>query len=230
LEKGGHQDARVLVISDHGFAAFDHKVHINRWLHENAWMDTENKAHQKNLNGVNWENTNAYALGLNSLYLNLEGREGKGQIKRVNYEKTRAELRSNLLTMKGPKNTAVFEEIWFREEVFEGQHSENAPDLVLGYAPGFRSSAETGIGGFGNSAIEKNIDKWNADHCINPASVQGVFMSSWKIDHLEHPSYQDIPELVLGQEFVRKASKPRDELSDEDQAIIEERMKGLGYL
>lgn len=230
LERGGHQDARVLVMSDHGFANFDHKVHVNRWLSENNWMHPEKKAQQKNLNEVNWEHTKAYALGLNSLYLNLEGREGKGQIKRADYEKTRADLRSKLLALKGPKNTAVFEEIWIREEVFEGQHSENAPDLVLGYAPGFRSSAETGIGGFGSSTVEKNMDKWNADHCINPASVQGVLMTSWKLDHLEHPSYQDIPELVLGQEFVGQASKLRDELSDEDQAIIEERMKGLGYL
>ncbi len=230
IQERGHADARILVMSDHGFAPFDYKVHLNRWLVENQWMSTQSPDQQKNLNPVSWMDSKAYALGLNSLYLNLVGREGQGTIAQTDYEKFRAELKDNLLEWQGPDGRNILEQVWFREEVFEGAHSADAPDLVMGYATGYRASAETGVGGFGSRTIESNTDKWHADHCINPASVPGVLLTNFDLGDLAHPSYRDIPEMVLGRSFSGKGSQPREGLSDEDQKLIEERMKGLGYL
>lgn len=230
LKAGGHEDARVLIVSDHGFAPFDFKVHLNRWLMENKWMKAPSGEAQKNLSQVEWTQTRAYALGLNSLYLNLKGREGAGIVTLAELAARRAKLREELLKWRGPDKRQVLDEVWVREEVFEGEHVEKAPDLVLGYALGYRASAQTGLGGYGTAAIEENGDHWNADHCINPAAVPGVLMSSFALEDLQHPSYKDIPELVLGEAFTPSGSKPVERLSDEEQEIIEERMKGLGYL
>ena len=231
LKSRGHDDARVLVMSDHGFAPYEHKANLNRWLIENEWLSVKSPEPQKNLSQVDWSASRAYALGLNSLYINLKGREGQGQVPMEKVEETRRELKDSLLKWKGPDGKQVFDEVWLREEVFSGPHLQHAPDLVTGYAPGYRASAETGLGGYGAKPIETNTDHWSADHCINPAAVPGVLLTSFDLADLQHPSYEHIPELVLGQSFETGSSEPAERVvSQEEQDIIEERMKGLGYL
>ena len=53
-----------------------------------------------------------------------------------------------------------------------------APDLIVGYAPGYRASWATGLGEVPASAFEDNNDAWIADHCINAADVPGVLFTS----------------------------------------------------
>jgi predicted AlkP superfamily phosphohydrolase/phosphomutase len=227
----GHADARVLLMSDHGFAPYDYKANLNRWLMENGWLSANTPEPQKNLNQVDWSATRAYALGLNSLYINLQGREGQGEVSMDKLEETRQQLKADLLKWKGPDGRKVLDEVWLREEAFEGPHLSHAPDLVAGYAPGYRASAETGLGGYGAQSIEPNTDHWSADHCINHAAVPGVLFANFDLGDLQHPSYKDIPELVLGESFETGTSEPVDRgISQEEQDIIEERMKGLGYL
>src|SRR6185503_20919742 len=69
---------RFLILSDHGFSDFRNKVHLNRWLLENGYLFTQNEG--IDLSGVDWSKTVAYAVGLNSLYLNIAGREGQGVV------------------------------------------------------------------------------------------------------------------------------------------------------
>ncbi|MDA1329466.1 MAG: alkaline phosphatase family protein [Chloroflexi bacterium] len=231
LTEKGHADARILIMSDHGFAPYEQKVHLNKWLLEQGWLNVENKEPQKNLKNVEWKKTRAYALGLNSLYINLEGRERQGAVGLEKLDENRQQLRDQLLNLNGPDGRSVFDKVWLREEVFDGPHVNNAPDIVLGYSVGYRASAETGLGGYGPSVIEANTDHWNADHCINPEAVPGVLMANFDLGGLNHPGYQDVPEIVLGEAFETGSSEPTDgELTQEEQDVIEERMKGLGYL
>jgi predicted AlkP superfamily phosphohydrolase/phosphomutase len=230
VRAGNHEDARIIVVSDHGFAPYDYKVHVNRWLHENKWLKGSGAEEQKNLNSVNWSGTKAYALGLNSIYMNLQTREGQGIVAPEKLESERQNLRSDLIEMRGPDGRKVFDDVWVGSDAFHGNHIDNAPDLVLGYSAGYRSSAETGLGGYRKSVIETNKDRWSADHCINPASVPGVLMANIDFGELHHPSYYDFPELVLAEEFKASSSEPTEHLGDEDQEILEERLKGLGYL
>ena len=60
-----------LILSDHGFSDYRKKVHLNRWLLENGYLRlTEGGS---SLAGVDWSQTTAYAVGLNSIYLNIAG-------------------------------------------------------------------------------------------------------------------------------------------------------------
>lgn len=115
------------------------------------------------------------------------------------------------------------------EEAFEGPLAQYGPDLVLGYAPKYRASSETGLGGWGDETIEPNSDHWEADHCIDLAAVPGVLFSNRGLDNFPNPSFADIPEMTIGKELsARIASGPVG--TDEDQDVLEERLKGLGYL
>lgn len=223
-------DTRILMVSDHGFARFDHKVNLNRILQEQGVLNTQEGQTSGGLEDVDWSRTQAYALGLNSIYLNLEGREGQGVVAVDQIGGTVDKLKGSLKNIKGPDGKTVFENVYAGSEVFEGKLVAEAPDVLLGYAPGYRASAETGLGKWAAEAITPNKDHWGADHCIDPAMVQGVLFSNHGLQDLPNPSYKDIPQLVVGTELEDKQTGQRPALSDEDQAEVEERLKGLGYL
>jgi predicted AlkP superfamily phosphohydrolase/phosphomutase len=229
--------ARLLILSDHGFTGFDYKVHLNQWLVENHYLELINGAQDLSLRSVDWTKSQAYALGLNSLYLNLQGREGQGSVLPDDIEPLRQRLRNDLLNWKSPEGRAIFSQVYFREEAFHGSRLAQAPDLVPGYAPGYRASAETGLGKWETTSLVPNHDHWHADHCIDPQAVPGVLFSNFSLSDAfgtinAQPSFRDIPALAIGKE-LKHTDRPVNAPShkeDEDQKTIEERLKGLGYL
>ena len=68
--------SRFLIMSDHGFSDFRNKVHVNHWLQENDYLSLVTGT--RDLSGVDWSKTQAYAVGLNSIYLNVSGPRGTG--------------------------------------------------------------------------------------------------------------------------------------------------------
>jgi hypothetical protein len=103
---------------------------------------------------------------------------------------------------------------------------------VIGYAPGYRASAETGLGQWRDGAIERNSDHWGADHCIDPQTVPGVLFASRGLSNFPRPSYRDIPALTIHESLDAGGSVPPPSASSgkEDREIVEERLKSLGYL
>jgi predicted AlkP superfamily phosphohydrolase/phosphomutase len=220
---------RIVIVSDHGFADFDFKVHLNRWLIENGYLVTKEGVSTGDWDAVDWARTRAYSIGLNGIYLNLVGREGQGQVQPHEGELLIDKLRSSLLGWNGPDGNSVVRQVWRNEDLFSGPLSRFGPDLVIGYSPGYRASSKTGLGGWANVAVEKNTDHWAADHCIDPNSVPGVLFTNLEPDGLRNCSYHDIPLIAIGEEPDQSAFSPPDTISEEENAIIQERLKGLGY-
>ena len=230
IKTTGNQDAQLLLLSDHGFENFNYKVNLNKWLVDEGYLRTY-EPDSISLSGVDWYRSQAYAIGLNSLYLNLSGREGKGQVNPEDTDELNSQIKSKLLAWKGPDGKQVISSVLTNVEAFDGPISSHGPDLVVGYAPGYRaSSAETGTGAWSDQQIETNYDHWNADHCIDPAAVPGVFFSNRGLDGLSNPSYKDIPHLVTGKSMKPGTPPVYDEMSEEDQEAVEDRLRGLGYL
>ncbi|HXQ38430.1 MAG TPA: alkaline phosphatase family protein, partial [Anaerolineales bacterium] len=125
---------RFLILSDHGFSDFRNKVHLNRWLLENGYLAFSNGATSGDLTNVDWEKTRAYSVGLNSIYLNIQGREGKGSVPTDAIESTLAVIKEKLLDWKVADGNAVVENARLKHEVFSGPYTRFGPDLVLGYA------------------------------------------------------------------------------------------------
>jgi predicted AlkP superfamily phosphohydrolase/phosphomutase len=179
-------EAEVMVMSDHGFAFFDRAVGLNNWLLENGFLAVKSGAEE-----IDWGRTRAYAMGLNALYVNLAGRERFGIVQQRG--PVIRELREKLLAFRDPKNDAAV------VEVVSDTHasSPSSPDLIVGYAPGYRASWQTGIGGFSKMALADNVDAWTADHCINAADVPGVLFTARKM-RLADPELKDLPVSLLG--------------------------------
>lgn len=223
---------RIFVISDHGFAKFEHKVHLNQWLSENGYLVIKDPSGKREFANVDWARTRAYAVGLSSIYTNLVGREGKGIVQENEKRELLSNLKNQLLKWEGPDSRRVVNDAWFGTEIFHGPLVEHGPDLVIGFNTGYRASAQTGLGGWEHKALEPNYDHWGADHCMDPSLVPGVLFTNVDLGINPNITYREVPELMIGQKVdeFRPSSGDPPEFVDEDQKILEERLKDLGYL
>jgi hypothetical protein len=230
IEQLGLPKHRLLILSDHGFRTFEQKAHLNRWLEQNGYLSLNKPIPSGDLRDVNWQKTRAYAIGLNSLYLNVAGREGKGIVEAASLEPLLEEIKTKLLAWKDAKGQPVISRVSLKHEVFHGPYNRLGPDLVIGYAAGFRASSETGLGKFSAPTLEPNTGHWGADHCIDPALVPGVIFANRDLRNMPGLSFRDIPYLAIGKHLDQSYIKPPSQAGGQGQKDIEERLKGLGYL
>lgn len=218
---------RYLIVSDHGFSLFRKKVHLNHWLLENEYLCMKNGG--DDLTDVDWQKSKAYAVGLNSIYLNIDGREGQGVVRVNEIENMLGELQDKLLAwMDG--DAPIVQKVRLKHEAFNGPYTRFGPDLVVGYAPGYRASAETGLGRIPDSSLEPNTDHWGADHCVDSDVVPGVIFANRDLRDFGKISFRDIPFLAIGKHLDQSNLKPPSQSTSEGQKDLEERLKGLGYL
>jgi hypothetical protein len=230
-DRGLAETVRLVIVSDHGFSDFDQKVHLNRWLIERGYLAATEKEPSGDLRQVDWDRSQAYSLGLNSIYLNLAGREGRGQVQTAEIESLVTRLTQDLERWQGPDGRPVVQKAYKRAEALSGQHLEYAPDILVGFSPGYRASQQNGLGGWEKESLEPNLDHWGADHCIDPTAVPGViFTSHNRLYQFPNPTYRDFPAITIGMEPDRGGSAPPSPISGEDEKVIEERLKSLGYL
>ncbi len=231
VEQLGLEKHRFLVLSDHGFRPFDYKVHLNRWLVDNHFMLLSDDTGNDKPARTDWGKTKAYALGLNSLYLNVVGREGQGIVDATTLEGLLDEMKTKLLNWTGPNGQAVISRVLLKHEVFSGPYTRLGPDMVIGYAPGYRASSDTGLGRIpAGPSIEINHDHWAADHCIDAAMVPGVLFANRDLSKIPGLSFRDVPFLAIGKHLDQSYIKPPSQTGTKGQKDIEERLKGLGYL
>jgi len=189
--------AKLLILSDHGFTTFDRAVNLNTWLSHRGFLTLKGApGEDTSLQTIDWAQTEAYAIGLNGLYLNRKGRERSGILASPDrLHATIATLKEQLLAWKDPANgRQVVEAIYPVHPTKE--NAEVAPDFIVGYAPGYRASWQTGLGGTPVDEITDNDDAWIADHCVNPTDVPGVLFTSWRVPP-PRPRLQDVTVSIL---------------------------------
>jgi predicted AlkP superfamily phosphohydrolase/phosphomutase len=174
---------KLVVLSDHGFASFRRAVHLNRWLADNGYLALKPGADTSAplFASVDWSRTRAYALGLNGIYLNEQGRETQGSIGPNAVAPLKAEITAKLSGLRDDGATVV-NEVFDADTIYHGPHVGDSPDLIVGYAPGYRASWQTTLGAVPQALIEDNLQSWSGDHCIDPAAVPGVLFTSFALD------------------------------------------------
>jgi predicted AlkP superfamily phosphohydrolase/phosphomutase len=188
-------DTTLLVVSDHGFSDFKRQVNLNAWLVKEGFMKASREGKPELFGQVEWSESSAYSLGFTSLFLNLEAREGQGVVPASDRKGVLDEISSKLLRLKdGGKD--VVTAVYRGDEVYAGSEAEHAPDLVIGFAPGYRMSWKSAVGSHDEDIISDNTAEWSGDHLIDPSHVPGVVFSNRKITK-DSPSLLDIAPTVL---------------------------------
>jgi predicted AlkP superfamily phosphohydrolase/phosphomutase len=199
----------LLVISDHGFAPFKRAVHLNTFLMREGFLalDDPSKAGDEELFAhVDWTKTLAYAIGLNGVYVNLEGRESGGVVPEVDKRQVLDRIARRLMEFKDPvTGEQVVERVYYPEEAFRGRNLKYSPDLLVGFRRGYRASWQTALGAVPQQTLEDNTQAWIGDHCMAADQVPGVLFSNRPL-RAESPHLWDITATILGEFGVPKAN------------------------
>lgn len=185
-------DTAVMVVSDHGFHSFRWAVNLNTWLVEHGYMTLKGATPgDKKLDdlfgggtfweNVDWSRTQAYAMGLGQIYVNLAGREGQGIVAAgAAYEALLDRLVADLRAFRDPGSGGrVVRQVHKRADIYRGPYLDQAPDLQVGLEEGYRTSWQTALGGAPPDLIEPNMRKWSGDHgSIDHEITAGVLISS----------------------------------------------------
>ena len=200
LDKTKAKDTMLMIVSDHGFNAFRYGVDLNRWLEENGYLKLKQDGRgKKNLTGIDWSQTRAFAVGLAGIFLNLNGREAQGIVDPADQAKSlREKIADGLTTMTDTlrDGQTVIKQVYNAQEVYRGPYKNDAPDLIVGYNKGYRASWETAVGQVTDKVLHENTKAWSGDHCIDRSLVPGVLFCNREIA-TENPRLMDIGPTVL---------------------------------
>ncbi len=173
-------DTVVLVVSDHGGKKMDGGICVNEWLWRNGYLalkepppeDLHDENGRRILTPfakveVDWEKTIAWGEGgyYGRVFLNVEGREPQGVVKRAEYEKTRDELIERFEAIPDPDGNDIGTRVYKPQDIYHKVHNV-APDLIVYWGNlDWRSVGSFGHGGF--YTFENDTGPDDANHASN---------------------------------------------------------------
>jgi predicted AlkP superfamily phosphohydrolase/phosphomutase len=204
-----------------------------------------------------WTATKAFFGVHSDLWLNLEGREPAGIVRRSDADEVLDELADGLLSIEDPEGRRVFAAAHRRADVYSGPAIDLAPDLILdSWSAGFRvapSRTETDSVVIPPSPLSGVDEPWSSDH--RPLGIfvgAGPHIASGTAPELslydvcplalallEQPVPEGLdgsarPEILVdvavrmgGERSARDAA---GEYSDEEAAAVAAHLKDLGYI
>ena len=191
-------DDTLLVMSDHGFAPFSRKVHLNAWLRRWGYLAVRTEGRREGALGhIDWSKTRAYNVGFAGIYVNQSGREAEGIVQPAQRGALLAALEDGLLAAVDPDTgVRLVSRVVRTGRDLTGPLLDRGPDLIVGFASGFRNSGESALGEVPARTVEDNADRWSGDHCIDSRLVPGVLFSNRPLTE-QRPSLLDLAPTVL---------------------------------
>ncbi len=176
-------DTTLVVMSDHGFTSWRRQMNLNTWLLQEGYIRLNDRRRVVGIplfGNVNWSRTQAYAIGLNGLYINLRGRERFGTVVPSDRDNLLEELRDRLLAYRDPDTgEPAITKVYIREQEYaDGGYLDIGPDIQVGFAKGTALAHESALGEFSEEVIWDNTDAWSGDHLMDHEAVPGVLLTN----------------------------------------------------
>ncbi len=240
-------DTVVLVVSDHGARALDGGFCVNEWLVKekllvlNRYPDAVTPFSELD---VDWSKTKVWSEGgyYARVFLNVKGREPQGTIDPSDYEAVRDEVKALFEATVDDEGEQMGTLVFKPEELY-AMVKNVAPDLIVH----FGALAWRSIGGVGYDTIHVQENDTGPDDCNhaqfgafilasgnNPLSgeLEGTRLLDMVPTVLELGGH-DIPDSMQGRSLVHGVSSDGDTppvMPEDREALIRERLKGLGYI
>jgi predicted AlkP superfamily phosphohydrolase/phosphomutase len=192
-------ETALFVLSDHGFASFERGVDLNAWLLENGYLALKEGASGRSsyLKDIDWSRTRAYTFGLAGVYINQKGREAEGIVPPGEAGALRRELAARLSGLRDEQRARpAVRQAWPSDSLYTGPYLDAAPDVIVGYADGYRASWDSAVGRVTAHVFTDNEKAWSGDHCVDPNLVPGVLFSNRKIEAAD-PGIEDMAPTAL---------------------------------
>ena len=183
----------LFVLSDHGFTSFRRGINLNSWLMQNGYLTLQDgrSASDRYFKGVDWSRTRAYTLGFGRTYLNIKGREAQGIVNSgPEANALKQELIQKLSGLTDGEHVGI-RAVYATDALYKGPYLAEAPDLIVGYNEGYRTSWDAAVGVVAREVFEDNHKAWSGDHCVDPLLVPGVLFCNRKMDAAD-PGIEDL--------------------------------------
>jgi predicted AlkP superfamily phosphohydrolase/phosphomutase len=238
-------DTVVLVVSDHGAQRLDGGFCVNEWLVREGLLVLNEQPKSvtafDKLN-VNWARTKVWSEGgyYARVFFNVKGREPEGAIDPADYESFRDEMKARLEATTDQQGRPLGTLVFKPNEIYRNVRNV-APDLIAHFGALYWRS----IGGVGYGRLHIQENDTGPDDCnhaqfgafilaASNSPLQGEVTGARLLDVaptlLELGGY-DLPSSMQGRSLVAGVSRqPPSATSADGEAIIKERLAGLGYI
>ena len=285
LEDYAGADGGTVVCSDHGFTVWEVSVHSNALLESWGYLRLKRGARLmqtraaraavpvarrflpaklargakgRTFAAIDWTRTRAFASPIpqQGVFVNLQGRERFGIVSPAELESTKDDLARRFEELRGPDGAPVTDRVWRSQEVFSGDATEGAPDLLpvlrdhrfelddevfhrtpftdhrhlprgVHHPAGIGAVAGPGVvpgGGLAGGVVDVTPTLLYMGGLAVPEDLDGAVLPAFTDQHLrDHPIGTTAP-------LSSKAGDERSPYSQEEEALIEESLRGLGYL
>jgi len=218
-----------------------------------------------NINHIAWHKTKAYTIPIMPMFdgiiINLRNKQSQGIVNPgAEYESLRSDIARQLMMLRDVQTGAsVIKKVYLKEDIYHGEHIDNAPDLIVQYSENYTGGTRIDGGLF------SKIEDYVLDNNSSSHRLEGVFIASGKYikqnyrvvdahivdilptilyimglpisDEMDGKALLDI----LDEEFVKNTNLIRDtknnrqnqealSLNDKESVEIRKVLKGLGYL
>lgn len=207
---------------------------------------------------VDWGRTVAYSQGLfGNVFINLQGREPEGCVALADYDAVRERVSRALYQLKDPEDGApIVDHVYRREDIYSGPHLEEAPDLVVvmrDYAYMTRGGSELtnqkvvsppAVNHSGNHRLDGMLmvsgTGVRSGVKVRGANIVDVMPTVLQV--LGIPVPQEVDGRVLAEVLqhveplgaverkLRDLPAGEGRFSRAEEALVRDRLKGLGYL
>ncbi|MCA1702668.1 MAG: alkaline phosphatase family protein [Actinobacteria bacterium] len=286
LDDYARDSGGVLVVSDHGFTAWEVSVHTNALLEQWGYLKLKpmarvmqtalarkmvplakrvlpakvaREAKGRTFNAIDWAQTKAFASPIpqQGIFINLKGRERFGVVEPSDLASVKEDLIKRFTELTGPNGERITDTVYRSEEVFSGDAVAGAPDVLpvlkdhrweiddeifhrsaftdLSYLPrgahhpdGIVVVAGPGVrpqDGLKASVLDVTPTLLYLAGAAVPSGLDGSVMTgAFEPAHLDRwpPRHADAVD-----SGARDESSP---YSPEEEAMIEESLRGLGYI
>jgi len=244
----------LAVLSDIQSAPVECFVNINNFLADMGLIERDEQSGQ-----INWENSLAYFVGYGQLWVNLLGRDPQGAVyPQDEYEEVRETLIKALPAKLQNAGAQVIERVYRKEDLYSSEYLFCAPDLVVVFKPGYAPSPQSTHLGFDEETFTQPLAGTTAMAGVHPSRVGGFLLASAPtlqagvlapertpltavVPTLLHAlaiKYVDMDSPAVGALFSPSFLETHpihidmksQELSEEDEELVINRLRDLGYV
>lgn len=243
--------SHMIVLTDVNTGPTIAHVNINDFLVEVGLMETDDAS------AIHWSETLAYGLGTGQIWVNLRGRESQGAVRAgKEFQEVLGALINELTTnwLDPRTNQPVVEHVYRKDDLYSGDYLFKAPDLTVVFRPGYVAS-ERAFNLVLDGQPVQSVDSASSEQAhapyarmiaSGPSIARGETLQASLLDVAPTLLYLlglAIPQSVDGnvvetlfteayrtQTPVKRSESDADLLSDEEEGMIVDRLRDLGYL